>query len=225
MNFNSLSKVLFLNFDKRNMKSSLYSSFYLFYCHSFAWFFFFLSKEKNICMKKSEWPNPWDCCLKGKRRRGREKEERKNILNKNNFAWHFPSKAFEQASQKKKKKRQQGRAGGEARVVGGWHWMWVFHFWHKDMFNILKIQVTFLMWSLSEKRKALLVSKSFFLFILIRNGIILGRQFDVIFFYDIFTVRTRAPVLCSYMTYRDFFFPSHQSLRNKLYSIRHKDYQ
>lgn len=70
-------------------------------------------------------------------------------------------------------------------------------------FNVLNIQVTFLVWNLSEKRKCIVSLYIFLLFILIRSGII-RRQVDVIFFYDIFTVRSRVPVLCSYMTCRDF---------------------
>lgn len=78
----------------------------------------------------------------------------------------------------------------------------------KTCFNILNFQVTSLVWNLSEKRRRIVSLYTFLLFILIRDGIIVGRQFDVIFFYDIFTVRTRAPVLCSNMTCR-IFFPLH----------------
>lgn len=77
----------------------------------------------------------------------------------------------------------------------------------RTCFNILKIQVTFLVCNLSEKRKCIVSLATFRLFILIRNGIIICRQFDVTFFYDIFTVHSRVPVHCSYMTSRSIFSP------------------
>lgn len=94
MNFNSLSKVLFLNFDERNMKKFIVFLFLPFYCHSLPDFFFFKQREKNICMRKSEWPNAFEtAALKGKEG-GREKRKKKNILNKNNLLDIFLQKAF-----------------------------------------------------------------------------------------------------------------------------------
>lgn len=67
----------------------------------------------------------------------------------------------------------------------------------------------FLLWSLSKEQKCIVSLYTFFFVVLIRSDLIAGRKFDAIFFNDIFTVPTRAPVLAAIRTCR---VPPHPTL-------------